>query len=208
MTLPMGNSIFWRLTDETGEGPDVVSIVLASQAQQKINEMEIETDIISAPVDSSPPEMPVDIEWDNQDLDLFLTLVSNTFQPTRDEADRQHIELDFTDDSVVTIMHIVAAAHFATPYPGQNLVNVERTLSTLKGPSGVGDLVSLDTVDGYKSAVIVRERNDEYICVLLDDVQVSESFQLDRHDLLVVNKEWVLPAAFAENCPGSDDVIH
>lgn len=210
MVFASGHSIFWRLTDETGEGSDVVSIVLANQKADEVAEVEIETDIISAPHQSDPPEYPIDIEWDKSDLDLFLTLLRNTFSVKSEQEQFEQIELDLTDESVLRIMHIVAAARFSTPYPAESVINATRSLPGQTVRFKVGERISLDTIDGFKPGVIVALNDNDINCVLLADVTSpsGDNIQLDRHDLLVLKKQWALPAAFTTTQPGDSDTIH
>ena len=207
MIFASGHSIFWRLSDETGQGSDVVSIVLANQKEDEVAEVEIETDIISAPHKAETPDYPIDIEWTKKDLDLFLTLLRKTFAaPEQDEQ----IELDLTDESVLRIMHIVAAARFSIPYPAETVINSGRSFPGEVVRFRVGERISLDTIDGYKPGVIVSINKDEISCVLLEEVTcpAGDNVQLDRHDLIVLKKQFALPATFTTTLPGEFDQIH
>jgi len=154
MIFASGHSIFWRLTDETGEGSDVVSIVLANQKEDDTSEVEIETDIISAPHKADTPDYPIDIEWNKEDLDLFLTLLRNTFNTKTTPEQDEQIELDLTDESVLRIMHIVAAARFSIPYPAAPVIKSSACLPGEVIRFRVGERISLETIDGFKAGVI------------------------------------------------------
>lgn len=210
MIFASGHSIFWRLSDETGQGNDVVSIVLANQKEDEVAEVEIETDIISAPHKANPPEYPIDIEWTKKDLDLFLTLLRNTFSSKEAPEAEEQIELDLTDESVLHIMHIVAAARFSTPYSAEAILKAARALPSDPVRFKVGERISLDTIDGFKPGVIVALDDDEISCVLLEEVTspAGDNIQLDRHDLIVLNKDMALPATFTNLLPGEQDQIH
>jgi len=209
MIFASGHSIFWRLTDETGEGSDVVSIVLSNQSRREVSEVEIETDIISPPHKSAQPDYPVDIEWNKSDLDLFLTLLRNTLGEGEGNDDYEQIELDLTDESVLRIMHIVAAARFATPYPADGVIRRSQANFGDAVEMKVGERISLDTIDGFKPAVIVS-LSEELSCVLLDEITApsGDNIQLDRHDLVVVEKDWVLPGSLTSTQRGEADIIH
>ncbi len=209
MIFASGHSIFWRLTDETGEGSDVVSIVLSNQSRREVSEVEIETDIISPPHQSMQPDYPVDIEWNKSDLDLFLTLLRNTLGEKDVTEEYEQIELDLTDESVLRIMHIVAAARFATPYQADGVVTRSQAVFGDVVEFKVGERVSLDTIDGFKPAVIVS-LDDAISCVLLEQITApsGDNIQLDRHDLVVVEKEWILPGSLTTIQPGTTDAIH
>ncbi|MBL4821532.1 MAG: hypothetical protein JKY98_11175 [Gammaproteobacteria bacterium] len=210
MIFASGHSIFWRLTDETGQGSDVVSIVLANQKEDEAAEVEIETDIISAPHETDPPDHPIEIEWNKKDLNLFLTLLRNTFPPRKILEQDEQIELDLTDESVLRIMHIVASARFSTPYPVETVINPDRSLPSEMVRFRVGEHISLDTIDGFKPGVIVAVNDDEINCVLLEEITspAGDNIQLDRHDLIVLNKQFALPSIFTVNQPGESDLIH
>lgn len=210
MTFASGHSIFWRLSDETGQGSDVVSIVLANQKEDDVAEVEIETDIISAPHKAEPPDYPIDIEWTKKDLDLFLILLRKNFPHQEAPELGEQIELDLTDESVLRIMHIVAAARFSIPYPAETVINPGRSFPSEVVRFRVGERISLDTIDGYKPGVIVALDKDEINCVLLEEVTspAGDNIQLDRHDLIVLKKHFALPATFTTTLPGEFDQIH
>jgi hypothetical protein len=210
MRFASGHSIFWRLSDDSGDGSDVVSVVLANQNRQEIAEVEIETDIISSSQESPSQEYSVDIEWNRSDLDLFLTLLKNTLE-RRDEADEvEQIELDLADESVLRIMHIVAAARFATPYHAEAVIRPSSVNCRSCVTHQVGERITLETIDGFKPAVIVRVNEDEVVCVLLEQVIApsGDNIKLERHDLVVIRKEWALPGDLTDLKPSSSDVIH
>jgi hypothetical protein len=210
MIFASGHSIFWRLTDETGQGSDVVSIVLANQKEDEVAEVEIETDIISAPHKAQTPDYPVDIEWNKKDLDLFLTLLRNTFNSQTTPEQDEQIELDLTDESVLRIMHIVAAARFSIPYPAKTVIKSSQSLPSEAIRFKVGERISMDTIDGFKAGVIVAINEEDISCVLLEEVTApsGDNIQLDRHDLIVLQKQLALPASFTTTLPGESDLIH
>jgi hypothetical protein len=210
MIFASGHSIFWRLTDETGQGSDVVSIVLANQKVDDVSEVEIETDIISAPHVADTPDYPIDIEWNKEDLDLFLTLLRNTFNTKTTPEHDEQIELDLTDESVLRIMHIVASARFSIPYPAAPVIKTSTALSGEAIRYRVGERISLATIDGYKAGVIVSIEDEDLCCVLLEEVTspAGDNIQLDLHDLIVLQKQLALPESFTTTMPGELDQIH
>jgi len=209
MIFASGHSIFWRLTDESGEGSDVVSVVLSNQSRRDPAEVEIETDILSPPQQLSQPDYPVDIEWNKSDLDLFLILLRNTLGERDHSEEVEQIELDLADESVLRIMHIVAAARFATPYPAEGVIKPSQAGYTGLVEFKVGERVSLDTIDGFKPAVIV-ELDDDISCVLLEQITApsGDNIQLDCHDLVVVEKSCVLPGSLTALQPSPADSLH
>lgn len=209
MVFASGHSIFWRLSDDTGDGSDAVSIVLANQNRREGPEVEIETDILSPPHSSANPDYPVDIEWNNSDLDLFMNLLRNTLEDREVSEEFEQIELDLTDESVLRIMHIVAAARFSIPYPADDVIKQSQSIFGGRVEFRVGERISLDTIDGFKPAVIVS-LDEEIGCVLLDQITApsGDNIQLDQHDLVVVRKELALPGNLTATRPGVSDTIH
>ena len=65
----------------------------------------------------------------------------------------------------------------------------------------MGSLASINTVDGFKSCIIVDVDDDDIVCVLLEDVEVRSDIEHDnlcRHDLLLVKQSDILHPDFAE----------
>ena len=161
------------------------------------------------PNKTAESDYPVDIEWNKSDLDLFLSLLRNTLDDREDSEDYEQIELDLTDESVLRIMHIVAAARFSIPYPADDVIKHSPTNCGGSVEFRMGERISLDTIDGFKPAVIVS-LDDEIGCVLLDQITApsGDNIQLDQHDLVVVRKEWALPGNLTTTQPGAADTIH
>jgi hypothetical protein len=66
----------------------------------------------------------------------------------------------------------------------------------------VGSFASLNTVNGFKSCVVVDVDDDDVVCVLLDDIDVrstDENDHISRHDLLLVKRLDILHPEFAES---------
>jgi len=199
MIFASGHSIFWRLSDETGAGHDVVSVVLADQKADEIAEVEIETEITSPLQSADKSEPHVDIEWNKKDLELFLSLLHNTFDIDNNKEQVEQIELDLTDETVLKIMHIVAAARFSKPYPGETILRPMWSLPSEPVRFKVGEKVSFNTIDGFKPGIIVSKDGEELVCVLLEDVTSpkGDNIQYERHDLLTLSKGQIFPASFS-----------
>jgi hypothetical protein len=210
MLLASGHTILWRLSDETGDGPDVVSIVLSKKRHHKTAELEIETDIISAPFQSASPETPVDIAWDKKDLELFMALLRNTFPADANLQENKPLELDLNDESVLSIMHVVAAARFATPYPAETVINLHQNAARTPIVCRLGERISIDTIAGLKTCIVVAVNGDELSCVLLEEILADndDKPQMDLHDLLVLNRAWALPDWYSELKPSHSRLIH
>ena len=201
------NELFWRLTDDTGQGLGVVTMVLPAEVYGGSNEFQLQTDVISKVKHKTSLRNAVDLKWSESDLELFLTLIKKMILP---DPETEEIALDFSEEAVVAIVHIVAAARFATPVPSDEILNEEDIL-TIREDFDIGDLVAINTINGFKNCVIVDMDSVDATCVLLDDVDVvinGECEQLDHHDLMVVNRHSLLPADFGDVVPCEDDVIH
>ena len=210
MIFASGHSIFWRLSDETGEGSDVVSVVLADQKADEIAEVEIETDITPALQAIDHGDSYVDIEWNKKDLELFLTLLQNTFDVDNSRDQVEQIELDLTDEAVLRIMHIVAAARFSKPFPGETIVRPLQSLPAEPVRFKIGEKVSLSTIDGFKSGVIVSKEDNNLICVLLEEITSpqGDNIRYDRHDLITLSKDQIFPASFCASQTIEDVTLH
>lgn len=219
MIFASGHSIFWRLTDQSDEGSDAVSVVLTNSRRQALAEVAVDNETDSALRHSDTQPETIDIEWDKRDLELFLTLLRNTvsqetesvYPQQADQAQEvQQIELDLNDDSVVHILQIVAAARFATPYPAEPVINAKRSLIASVPPCSVGELISIDTIDGLKPGVVVAEDDGELHCVLLDEITspAGDNIRFDRHDIIILKRELALPGSFTHLQPGRSETIH
>lgn len=210
MIFASGHSIFWRLTDESGEGSDAVSVVLTNSRNQDLAEVAVESELIPAVRESGFRTESVDIEWNKRDLELFLTLLRNILSDPQEPGEMQQVELDLNDDSVVHILQIVAAARFATPYPAEPVINASRNLSRTNSHCNIGELISIDTIDGLKPGVVVAVTEQDLHCLLLDEITspAGDNIRFDRHDIIILKKELALPGSFTDLTPRDSDFIH
>ena len=212
MIFASGHSIFWRLTELQGEGSDAVSVVLTNSRRQDLAEIAVDSDsdakAAASRTSSLRPET-VDIEWDKSDLELFLTLLRNTVEVDGAE-ETQQIELDLNDESIVHILQIVAAARFATPHPAEPVINAQRSLTAAHLRHEVGELISIDTIDGLKPGIVVAVQDNNLHCVLLDEITspAGDNIRFDRHDIIVLKPEQALPGSFTDLQPTESDSIH
>jgi len=110
------------------------------------------------------------------------------------------VELDIEDDMIQGLIHLVATARFHTPWPGDELEGED--FITYRKEIEVGDLISINTIYGFYSAVIVALDSIDATVILLDDIPVPDSDDkviMPSHSLLMLNRVCVLPAEFAED---------
>ena len=200
----------WRLSPESSEGYCSVSMVVPCPPETEIKDLTIETSVLSLSSDSSRSETEETLEWNQEDIDLFLRLV-NQRQFSKNQSLSETVRVDLTDPEIIEIIHIVAAAGFGVAFTSYGLLN------TVDGSFPVhsfeiGSFASLNTVSGFVACVVVDVEDDDVVCVLLDDIDVrsGEDYErLCRHDLLLVKRLDVLHPEFAETkVKPSTSVLH
>jgi hypothetical protein len=198
----------WRLSAESSEGYCSVSMVVPCPPETEIKDLTIETSVLSLSSDSSRSEKEETLEWNREDISLFLKLV-NQKQLANKQQISDTVRIDLTDPAIIDIIHIVAAAGFGVAFTSYGL------LKDLDGhypihDFEVGALASLNTIVGFKPCVVVDIEDDDVVCVLLEDVDVcatDEYDRLSRHDLLLVKRGDILHPEFAENQAKPDGTV-
>lgn len=191
----------WRLCARSEEGSYSVAMVVPGPEDSEAFDLTIETGILRLTGDPKRSKNEEVLEWNQDDLDLFLRLVSRR-KLGHGTGKRDTLRLDLTDPEVIDIIHIVAAAGFGFPYlPGPMLKQSAGEFPRYEAE--VGGLASLNTVRGFKSCVVVDVAEEEVACVLLDDLESAEGRgsgeSLYRNDLVVVEHADVLHPAFAQS---------
>ncbi len=190
----------WRLSAESSEGYCSVSMVVPCPPETQIEDLTIETSVLSLSSDSSRSESEETLEWNEEDISLFLRLV-NQRQLNNNEPLTDTVRVDLSDPDIIDIIHVVAAAGFGVAFTSYGLLR--------KADGGypvhnfeIGSMASLNTIGGFVSCVVVDVEEDDVVCVLLDDIEagvVEEQERLCRHDLLLVKRMDVLNPDFAES---------
>ena len=206
----------WCLSAESSEGFCAVSMVVPYLEDDYQRNLTIETSVLSLSSDSSRSRTGEMLEWNEDDIELFLKMV-NYRRLCRNLPIADTIRVDLTDPAIVEIINIVAAAGFGTAYMVPGLLRKKRG----KFPSfhgQVGGFASLNTVSGLKPCAVVDMDDDDVICVLLDDVELGYPVDIDtpdvcdslhRHDLLLVkHKDLVHPGFTCEQLVDGSHVIH
>ena len=190
----------WRLCARSEEGSYSVAMVVPGPDESQAFDLTIETGVLRLTGDSELSGNEEILEWNQDDLDLFLRLV-NQRRIGRAASKPDTLRLDLTDPDVIDIIHIVAAAGFGYPYlPGAMLKHSRGEFP--RHEAEVGGLASLNTIRGFKPCVVVDVAEEEVACVLLDNLESVEGRNseesLYRNDLVVVGHTDVLHPAFAQ----------
>jgi hypothetical protein len=195
--------LFWRLANEMNSDLDVVSVLMPRGAEADKVAIEYAIDVSFKP--STHHQNPIDLRWSEDDGALFISLLHKVMNVTEKD-----IELDIEDSVVQGLIHLVATARFHTPWPGDELEGED--FITYRKELEIGDLISVNTIHGFYSGVIVALDSIDATVVLLDDIITLESASapeeeqdvvMPSHSLLMFNRVCVLPAEFAEDVDGS-----
>lgn len=191
----------WRLSAESSEGYCSVSMVVPCPPETQIQDFTIETNIQSLSSDSTRSETEETLEWNQEDIDLFLKLI-NQRRLQVNQAPEETVRVDLSDPDIIEIINVVAAAGFGVAFTSYGLLHqADGTFPVYS--FDVGSLASLNTVTGFKSCIVVDMEDDDVVCVLLDEVEVNsrelDLDQLSRHDLLLVKRMDILHPEYAES---------
>jgi len=190
----------WRLSAESSEGYCSVAMVVPCPPETEVKDLTIETSVLSLSSDSSRSEKEETLEWNQEDISLFLKLV-NQRQLANNQLISDTVRIDLTDPAIIEIIHIVAAAGFGVAFTSYGLLKESNSLYPVHSCE-VGALASLNTIVGFKSCIVVDIEDDDVVCVLLEDIDVCATDEYDRlarHDLLLAKRGDVLHPEFAES---------
>ncbi|MFT6190143.1 MAG: hypothetical protein ACJAW8_000391 [Oleispira sp.] len=191
--------LFWRLANEQNSDLDIVSVLMPRGPEEEKVAIEYAIDVSFKP--STQHQSPIDLRWSEADGELFMSLLRNVMDVGDD-----HIELDIEDSMIQGLINLVATARFHTPWPGDELEGED--FPTYRKELDIGDFISINTIYGFYSAVIVALDSIDATVVLLDDiispdtVDAPEEHQeviIPSHNLIMLNRVCVLPAEFAED---------
>jgi hypothetical protein len=191
--------LFWRLANEQNSDLDIVSVLMPRGPEEEKVAIEYAIDVSFKP--STQHQSPIDLRWSEADGELFMSLLRNVMDVGDD-----HIELDIEDSMIQGLINLVATARFHTPWPGDELEGED--FPTYRKELDIGDFISINTIYGFYSAVIVSLDSIDATVVLLDDiispdtVDAPEEHQeviIPSHNLIMLNRVCVLPAEFAED---------
>ena len=138
--------LFWRLANEHNSDLDVVSVLMPRGEEADKVAIEYAIDVSFKP--STHHQNPIDLRWSEDDSELFMSLLRKVMNITDKD-----IQLDIEDNMIQGLIHLVATARFHTPWPGDELEGED--FMTYRKEIEVGDLISLNTIHGFFSGVIV-----------------------------------------------------
>ena len=190
----------WRLGAESSEGYCSVSMIVPCPPETEIKDLTIETSVQSLSSDSNRSEREETLEWNQEDIGLFLKLV-NQKQLVNKQPILDTVRIDLTDPAVIDIIHVVAAAGFGVAYTSYGLLNESNGLHPSHSCE-IGVLASLNTIVGFRPCIVVDVEDDDVVCVLLEDIDVQATDmygRLRRHDLLLAKRGDILHSEFAES---------
>jgi len=192
----------WCLGVESSEGFCAVSMIVPYQDEDDRQDLTIETSVLSMSSDPGRSENEEVLEWNQDDISLFLKMVNHRRQNNNLPAS-DTVRIDLTDPSIIDIINVVAAAGFGTAYTSYGVLHNSSGLYPAFH-CHIGGVASLNTVNGFKPCVVVAIEGEDVVCVLLEDIQVTEAGEFDelsRHDLLLVKSADVLHPEFSAADP-------
>jgi hypothetical protein len=148
------------------------------------------------------------LEWNEEDISLFLRLLSQKkpkveFESVSEEG--RTLRVDLSDPDVIEIIHIVAAAGFGVAYTSTGLLRSQSALLPAYR-FDIGSKASLNTIVGFKQAIVVDVDDDDVVCVLTEEIDVqaidSAADEYDKllpNDLLLVQRADILHADYSES---------
>jgi hypothetical protein len=189
----------WRLGAESSEGYCSVSMIVPCPPETEIKDLTIETSVLSLSSDSIRSEKEETLEWNQEDISLFLKLV-NQKQLANKQRISDTVRIDLTDPAIIDIIHIVAAAGFGVAFTSYGLLKESNGLYPVHSCE-IGSLASLNTIIGFRPCIVVDIEDDDVVCVLLEDIDVQATDEYERlsiHDLLLAKRGDILHPEFAE----------
>ena len=189
----------WRLGAESSEGYCSVSMIVPCPPETEIKDLTIETSVLSLSSGSIRSEKEETLEWNQEDISLFLKLV-NQEQLANKQRISDTVRIDLTDPAIIDIIHVVAAAGFGVAFTSYGLLKEFNGLYPVHSCE-IGALASLNTIIGFRPCIVVDIEDDDVVCVLLEDIDVQATDEYDslsRHDLLLAKRGDILHPEFAE----------
>jgi len=200
----------WRLSDESGDGLCMVTMVVPFNQGDRRLEHIIETDVLSLASEAMQPEQEEVLEWNEEDISLFLKLISNQHGDLHVPGG-QSVRVDLSDPQTIEIVQIVAAAGFGLVQSGEQILAKSSGTEQVYTNLDLGSEVSLHTLNGFKRGIIVDTQDDDVVCVMLDEFAIrvdGEFIEICPHDVLMVKRHQVLHPMYSSASPGGHDVLH
>ena len=200
----------WRLSSQDDQGLCSVSLVIpVGKDGSEQEEHTIETRIMSFADELVEDEEEEVLEWNDDDLNLFIKLISSRVIE-RPVDKNGTIRVDLSDPVTIEVVQIVAAAGFGIVLPAEDyLVSSEAELPSTT--CEIGSEVSINTIGGYKRCIIVDENDDEVVCVMLEQVNGGiPGFieDINPYDLLLLKRHHILHSQYSSQLPERSDILH
>ncbi len=200
----------WRLSDESGDGFCIVTMVVPFNQGEKRLEHIIETDVLSFASETMHSEKEEILEWNEEDISLFLKLISNQHSEQQHPSG-QTVRVDLSDPQTIEIVQIVAAAGFGLVQSGEQILAENSGTEQICVHTDLGTEVSLKTLNGFKRGIIVDAQEDDVVCVMLDEFAIrvdGEFIEICPHDVLMVKRHQVLHPMYSSESPTGQDILH
>lgn len=206
----------WRL-ELQDDGWCAVTMIVPINKHGDIVEHAIPTSVLCL-LDESMPESDELLEWSEEDVSLFLALISkasrshrkNNGAVKRSGSKLGVLRVDLSEPETIKAVQVVAAASFGVVFDGDDyLVGHESSLPS--ADCAVGSEVSISTVTGFKSCIVVDEDDESLVCVLLDKVDSGVPGYIEDinpYDLLLLKRHQVLQSQYSSLTPGKSDTLH
>jgi hypothetical protein len=200
----------WRLSDESGDGFCIVTMVVPFNQGEKRLEHIIETDVLSFTSEVMQSEKEEVLEWNEEDISLFLKLISNQHSE-HDSPSGHTVRVDLSNPQTIEIVQIVAAAGFGLVQSGEQILALNTGTEQICVNPDLGAEVSLKTLNGFKRGIIVDTQEDDVVCVMLDEFSIrvdGEFIEICPHDVLMVKRHQVLHPMYSSESPTGLDILH
>ena len=96
----------WRLSPESSDGYCSVSMVVPCPPETQVHDLTIETNVQSLSSDSTRSETEETLEWNQEDIELFLKLV-NRHQLRINQPLPETLRVDLTDPEIIDIINLI-----------------------------------------------------------------------------------------------------
>lgn len=189
----------WRII-KSGVGFSEVSLILPIMQTNGQSEFFLETGVKVYNLDLIDEEFL----WSSQDIILFSSLFGHTLNKNAPVT----IELNLADPSVIEIINIVASARFSEDIDLRQ-IDMSPSFQTQIKNIRLGEVVSINTDQGFKLAVVAGITPSDLRCVILEPFFKPESNEyISIHDVIKISKIGVLPAEFGANLSCNSDILH
>jgi len=187
--------LFWRIRESEQAGQEAVSLLMPKSGDETRAEFPTSVSFrTTSPPALSERNRPVDVEWSDDDSDLFMSLLDRVMDLT-EEAE---MVLDVSDELVQGIVQLVALVRFKQPWDAEHLIG--RDLNVLREELDIGDLVAINTRYGFCMAIVVGLDSMDVTCILLDSVEDDQGMVLlTENTVLLVSRMSVVSSVFCES---------